>query len=133
MRTGDVHELVDRAAEVDASCTDCAVLTAAVADLRRLKSWVEGREVVLVQRIAEVSSFLEKSFAEAANTSLRNGSQLLERALTAAAVPELGASLADGRVSGDHVDVLTRTLRGLTPPLPGCLVRFSRTKLHHVV
>jgi hypothetical protein len=117
MRTGEVHELVDRAAEVDASCTDCAVLAAAVADLRRLKSWVEGREVDLVQRIAEVSSFPEKSFAEAANTSLRNGGQVLERAQTAASVPELGASLADGRVSGDHVDVLTRTLRGLTPPL----------------
>jgi hypothetical protein len=82
-----------------------------------LKSWVEGREVDLVQRIAEVSSFPEKSFAEAANTSLRNGGQVLERAQTAASVPELGASLADGRVSGDHVDVLTRTLRGLTPPL----------------
>jgi hypothetical protein len=117
MRTGEVHELVDRAAEVDASCTDCAVLAAAVADLRRLKSWVEGREVDLVQRIAEVSSFPEKSFAEAANTSLRNGGQVLERAQTAASVPELGASLADGRVSGDHVDALTRTLRGLTPPL----------------
>jgi len=117
MRTGEVHELVDRAAEVDASCTDCAVLAAAVADLRRLKSWVEGREVDLVQRIAEVSSFPEKSFAEAANTSLRNGGQVLERAQTAASVPELGASLADGRVSGDHVDVVTRTLRGLTPPL----------------
>ena len=117
MRTGEVHELVDRAADVDASCTDCAVLAAAVADLRRLKSWVEGREVDLVQRIAEVSSFPEKSFAEAANTSLRNGGQVLERAQTAASVPELGASLADGRVSGDHVDVLTRTLRGLTPPL----------------
>ena len=117
MRTGEVHELVDRAAKVDASCTDCAVLAAAVADLRRLKSWVEGREVDLVQRIAEVSSFPEKSFAEAANTSLRNGGQVLERAQTAASVPELGASLADGRVSGDHVDVLTRTLRGLTPPL----------------
>ena len=41
------------------------VLKAAVADLRRLKSWVEGREVAFAQRIAKVSSFPEKSLAEA--------------------------------------------------------------------
>ncbi|HEX3087423.1 MAG TPA: HNH endonuclease [Ilumatobacteraceae bacterium] len=85
-----------------------------MADLRRLKSWVEGREVEFAQRIAAVSSFPEKSLAEAANTSVRDGGRLLQRAETAAAVPAFGVSLNDGRVSGEHLDVLTRVMRSVT-------------------
>ncbi len=113
MKLADVQSLVGRVAGVDADCTDAVVLMAGVADLRALKSWVEGREVDFAQRIAKVSSFPEKSLAEAANTSLRNGGQLLQRAETAAAMPEFGASLDAGRVSGEHLDVLSRVMRGL--------------------
>ncbi len=106
MRTAEVQTLVSRVADVASDCADCVVLKAGVADLRRLKSWVEGREVEFAQRIAAVSSFPEKSLAEAANTSVRDGGRLLQRAETAAAVPEFGVSLNDGRVSGEHLDVL---------------------------
>jgi hypothetical protein len=102
-------------AAVGSDCADSLVLKAGVADLRRLKSWVEGREVDFALRIAAVSSFPEKSFAEAANTSVREGGRLLQRAETAAAVPEFGVSLNDGRVSGDHLDVLNRVMRSVTP------------------
>ena len=84
-------------------------------DLRRLKSWVEGREVALARRMVAVSSFPEKSLAEAGRTSLRQAEQVLHRGETTAAVPEFGVSLDAGRVSGEHVDVLTRTLRQLEP------------------
>ncbi|HEX3087684.1 MAG TPA: hypothetical protein VHQ23_03450 [Ilumatobacteraceae bacterium] len=90
-------------------------MKAGVADLRRLKSWVEGREVEFAQRIAAVSSFPEKSLAEAANTSVGDGGRLLQRAETAAAIPAFGVSLNDGLVSGDHLDVLTRVMRSVTP------------------
>ena len=109
-----MQSLVERVASVDAGCIDWAVLKAAIEDARRLKSWVEGREVAFAQQIAKVSSFPEKSLAEAGNTSLSNGGRLLKRSETAAAVPEIGTSLADGRVSGEHVDVLTRSLHEVT-------------------
>ena len=107
--------LVGRVAAVDVDCADWGVLRAAVEDVRRLKSWVEGREVALARRMAAVSSFPEKSLAEAGRTSLRDGERMLDRAATTAAVPSLGASLDAGRVSGEHVDVLTRALRQLQP------------------
>jgi Domain of unknown function (DUF222)/HNH endonuclease len=115
MRTEEVQCLVGRVAAVDADCTDWGVLKAGVEDLRRLKSWVEGREVAFAQQVGKVSSFPEKSLAEAGRTSLRHGEQLLQRAETAGTAPAFGASLDAGRVSGEHVDVLTRTLRDLAP------------------
>jgi Domain of unknown function (DUF222) len=115
MKLADVHSLVGRVAGVDAGCTDCGVLQSAVGDLRRLKSWVEGREVAFAQQIAKVSSCPEKSLADAGNTSQRNSGRLLRRAGTAATVPEFGVSLGGGRVSGEHVDVLTQTFASVTP------------------
>ena len=93
MRTEEVCRLVGRVAAVDAECADWGVLQSAVGDLRRLRAWVEGREVVLARSIAKVSSFPEKSLAEAGDTSLRDAEQVLGRAETAALVPALEASL----------------------------------------
>jgi Domain of unknown function (DUF222) len=115
MRSEEVQCLVGRVAGVDAGCTDWGVLKKAVEDLRCLKSWVEGREVAFAQQIAKVSSFPEKSLSQAGRISLRDGERLLHRAETAEQVPAFGTSLDAGRVSGEHLDVLTRTLRSLEP------------------
>ncbi len=96
MKVSEVHERVGRVAAVDAGCADWAVLQAAVGELRRLKSWVDGREVMLARLVAEVSSFPEKSLAEAGRTSLRDGERLLHRAETVAQVPEFAVSLDAG-------------------------------------
>ena len=122
MRSEDVQSLVERVAAVDDSCADWGVLQAAVKDLRRLKSWVEGREVALARLVAAVSSFPEKSLAEAGRMSLRHGEQILGRAETTAQIPALGSSLEAGRVSGEHVDVVTRALRQLEPAVRAGLV-----------
>ncbi len=122
MRSDDVHSLVERVAAVEDSCADWGVLQAAVDDLRRLKSWVEGREVAIARLVAGISSFPEKSLAEAGRTSLRHGEQILGRAETAAQIPALSSSLEAGRVSGEHVDVVTRALRQLEPAVRAGLV-----------
>ena len=122
MKLDEVQCLVGRVAAVDVGCADWGVLKAAVEDLRRLKSWVEGREVALARSIAAVSSFPEKSLAEAGRTSLRQAEQVLGRAETTDAVPSFGASLDAGTVSGEHVDVLTRTLRQLQPAVRAKLI-----------
>ena len=46
--------LVERVAAVDAGCADRVVLETAVGELRRLKSWVEGREVAVARALATV-------------------------------------------------------------------------------
>jgi hypothetical protein len=122
METADVHSLVGRVAAVDDGCAEWGVLQSAVGDLRRLKSWVEGREVALARLVARVSSFPEKSLAEAARVSLRQGEVLLDRVETTEALPSFGVSLDAGRVSGEHVDVLTRTLRQVEPKVRGKLI-----------
>ena len=118
----EVHELVGRVAAVDASCADWGLLQAAVEDLRRLKAWVDGREVVVARAVAAVSSWPEKSLAEAGRTSLRHSEQILGRAETAVQIPGLGSSLEAGRVSGEHVDVVTRALRQVEPAVRARLV-----------
>ncbi len=115
MKVSEVQELVGRVAAVDADCSDWAVLQGAVGELRRLKSWVEGREVFLAGLVAKVSSFPEKSLAEAGRTGSREGEQVIKRAETVELVPELGVSLQAGWVSGAHVEVLTRALAQLQP------------------
>ncbi len=127
MRSEDVQSLVRRVAAIDAGCADLAVLQAAVDDLRRLRSWVDGREVAFARSIAGLSSFPEKSLAEAGRTSLRHGQEVLKRAETTEAMPSFGASLAAGNVSGEHVDVLTRALRQLEPAVRPRLIEAAPT------
>ena len=110
-----MHSLVRRLAALDVGCADSGVLRAAVGELRRLRSWVDGREVLLARLIADVSSFPEKSLSEAGQTSLRAAEQVLHRASTLELVPQLEVSLDAGRLSGGHVDVFTRVLRQLEP------------------
>jgi hypothetical protein len=115
MKVCEVQELVGRVGSVDADCADWVVLQGVVGELARLKSWVEGREVFVAGLVAKVSSFPEKSLAEAGRTSLRHGEQVIKRAETIEQIPTLGTSLDAGRVSGGHVDVLARTLTQLQP------------------
>ena len=110
-----MHELVGRVAAVDAECADWAVLQAAVWRLAAVEVVGRRSRGGLRPAIATVSSFPEKSIAEAGGSSLRQAEQVLTRATTVEQVPAMGASLDAGRVSGEHVDVLTRTLRQLEP------------------
>jgi hypothetical protein len=55
--------------------------------------------------------------AEATRGTWRDAQRDLDRAATAQAVPAFGAALADGDVSGAHVDVVGRGLRSLEPEL----------------
>ena len=57
MLLGEVHELVERVARVDGSCADWVLLQRVVADVRRLKSWVEGREVAVARFLAGAVAF----------------------------------------------------------------------------
>jgi hypothetical protein len=122
MRTAEAHELLERVASVDAGCADWGVLKAAVGELARLRSWLDGREVLLARLVAGVSSFPEKSLAEAGRTSLRGGEQVLRRTETVEHVPQFAVSLDAGRVSGGHVDVFAGVLRQLEPATQTLLI-----------
>ena len=61
METAEVQSLVGRVAAVPLDCSDWGVSKAGVEDVRRLKSWVEGRDVAFAQLTTKLSSFPEKS------------------------------------------------------------------------
>ena len=113
MELGVVHELVERVAAVDAGCTDRVVLETAVGELRRLKSWVEAREVAVARQLATVASFPEKALADAGRTSVRQAEQAAAPRRDRRTEAGFGVSLDAGRVSGEHLDILARTLRQL--------------------
>jgi hypothetical protein len=71
-----------------------------------------------------VASFPEQALAEASRTSLGDAGRTLERASTVEVMPALGDALADGTVTGGHVDVVGTALRRLEPGLrPGLIER----------
>ncbi len=115
MTTEEVVELVERVAAVDSCCSDRVVLETALGEVRRLKSWVESREVAIAGQLAGVASFPEKAVADAGRCTVRQAEQVLRRAETVAQMPGFGVSLDAGQISGEHVDVLARTLRQLDP------------------
>ncbi|HEY4607643.1 MAG TPA: hypothetical protein VIH06_00510, partial [Ilumatobacteraceae bacterium] len=98
MRTEEVCELVGRAARLESCPRDRVSVEVVVDELRRLRAWMDGRDVAAARLMAEVSSFPEKSLADAARTGLRQAEQMLRRSETADQVAEFGVSLDAGRV-----------------------------------
>jgi hypothetical protein len=122
MEIAEVHGLVGVVAGIDPGCRDRDVLSGAVASSARLRAWLDGRDVQLAAQLAEVVSFPEQTLAEASRTSPRDAERVLERVRTTTALPAVAVALAEGDVSGLHVDVLTKALRRLEPGLRPALV-----------
>ena len=111
--------LVQGIVAVDLPAADQAAVAAALADVRRVRGWLDSIEIAAARRLAELavvfpSMFPEQVAAEAGRITVPEASKGFDRARTADAIPEIGAVLADGQTSGAHVDVVTRALRQLT-------------------
>ena len=100
---------------VDDDCRDREVLVAAIATAARLRAWLDGRNVRMAARLAEVTTRPEQIVAQAARTSVRDADRVVERSRTVSAIPALGEALDNGTVSGGHVDAVGRVLRQLEP------------------
>src|SRR5262245_46814384 len=115
MDMAGVIELVGAVGGVDPACRDRDRLTCAVGAVARLRAWLDGQEVRLAAPLADVVSFPEQAIADAARTSLRDASRVLERAHTVEVMPALADALSAGQVSGAQVDVVGTALRRLEP------------------
>ena len=116
MEGAEVHRLVTEVIGVDDECRDREVLVAAIATAARLQAWLDGRNVRMAARLAEVTTRPEQIVAQAARTSVRDADRVVERSRTVSAIPALGAALDNGTVTGGHVDAVGRVLRQLEPP-----------------
>jgi hypothetical protein len=115
MVLGEVHELVDHVGAFDAACASLEESRTTLADVTRLAGWLESRRLAVVARIGELSSFPEKHVAEGSRTSQRAATKAAKRAETVGRCKPLAEALADGRVSGEHVDAATRAFNQVAP------------------
>jgi hypothetical protein len=114
------------AVEWDAAGQDA--VASVLADVRRVRGWLDSVEVCAARRLAELaaacpSMFPEQVAADAGRVSLTEASKGFDRAATVAAIPEMGVVLDEGQTSGAHVDVVTRAMRQLPADRPACRAR----------
>ena len=108
MLLSEVLELASAVAGVDPSCRDRDVLCAGLADVARLRGWLESRHLAMSNQLAEVVADLEPVVADATRMSRQEARRTLARAGTVEALPSLGEALMSGDISGAHIDVIGR-------------------------
>ena len=111
--------LVESITGVDWSVADHDAVVSVLADVRRVRGWLDSVEVAGAGRLAELavaapSLFPERIVADAARVSLTEAAKGFERARTVEVVPQLAVVLSSGEASGGHVDVVSRAMRPLT-------------------
>jgi Domain of unknown function (DUF222) len=116
----NVVGVVTRICTADITGADRDAVEAVMADIAQVRRWLDGVEVACARRLDRLAdstpSMLPPSITANANRrGIRHGTRVHERAATAAAVPELGAALDAGDVSGEHVDAMTGAMKGLAP------------------
>ncbi len=114
-------------AAVDVSTADRAGVETVLAAVARVRGWLDGVEVACARRLAvlaEQGGVLEPDqvVGAATRTGPRHGRRVQARVVTVATVPAFGRALAEGAVSGSHVDVLGDAVRSLSPAQRGVLV-----------
>ena len=110
----EVVGLVRSVASVDASTGRGEVIDA-IGDLAAIRRWCDGREVALAGFMRVHSPIPERPIADAARSSQRTAKKALQRGETVGETPSLGKALANGEVSGEHVDAAGAALRNVDP------------------
>ncbi|MGB7877446.1 MAG: DUF222 domain-containing protein [Ilumatobacteraceae bacterium] len=114
MESTAVAERVERIAEACADdAADATTIEAALIAAREATAWIDAHQAVLVAKLEATASFPEAVIASAAKTSIAAAGRCRDRAATLAAVPNLAAALADGAITAQHIDAITRGSRQL--------------------
>jgi hypothetical protein len=115
MDLGEVFRLVSEVQAVGHDCGDPARLAAGLANASRLRGWLDSREASMAAQLADLSAFPEQAVAEPSRCSQRDAQRVLGRHATAASMPGFAEASEQGLIRGDHLDVLGRAIRPLTP------------------
>ena len=91
-----------------------------LADLGRVQSWIDARRVEARRRLDDLARVRQPGGAgpgdrQRGRATAREVGQIADRDKTLELVPEMEDALADGAVTGAHVDGLARGLRQLEP------------------
>ena len=109
MESRAVAERVERIAEACADdAADATTIEAALIAAREATAWIDAHQAVLVAKLEATASFPEAVIASATKTSIAAAGRCRDRAATLAAVPNLAEALADGAITAQHIDAITR-------------------------
>ena len=116
----DVAEMVRSLQELDVSSLEVPGVRAALVDVGRVQSWLDGVKVSLSRRLSELSLVVPSmspmhEIAKGTRSSLRDADRVGERAKVLDKNPALEEKLRAGEVSAEHVDVLGRGANQLEP------------------
>lgn len=92
-----------------------AALMAAVDAIRRLRAWCDHHELRVLHELSVFTTGAPEQMADTARVSLRDTDRVSKRATTVEQIPALADALADGAISGAHIDAAGRVLRSLEP------------------
>jgi hypothetical protein len=116
MKLADAIERLERITSTRADAAARAdTLSEALRASHELRSFLAASEADIARRLAACTSFPEATIAETSRESVGCASRTLERSSTLDEVPALASALDDARITAGHVDVVTRTARGLEP------------------
>ena len=125
-----VHQLVDSLAAAVVGSASREALAGAARDVALLRTWCDSRELAIAHAMAAVSSFPEKDLADAQRRDLRDAARVVERLQTTALLSGFSEALADGWISGRHVDIVGHAVldvaRRTTVAKPASLVSNGR-------
>jgi hypothetical protein len=109
MEIGRVDEQLRRVSELcSATAPSVQEMQDGLADIRRIRSWVDAAEAHLAAGVGRAASFPEAAIADASRGSIGAAGKVLDRSRTLADAPAFAESLADGSVTAGHVDAMTR-------------------------
>ncbi len=114
MEIAGVIERVERIGVVRSNpAADTDLIKTGLVAVREARAWLDAQHAGLVTQLRAVDSFPEQAVAEAAKASLGQAAKSTERSTTLNATPKLGDALADGAITAEHVDAVTRASKQL--------------------
>jgi len=110
-----IAPLVERLSALDPTVADANELRAALADVKRLRSWTDAREAAVVAALEVTVSFPERAITDTQQVPYRDAERALARAQFLRDVPAFTAALETGSITVGHVDVVLRAATKLEP------------------
>jgi hypothetical protein len=122
----DVLGVVSSMVATDLASADLSGVRAHLGAAARVRSWLDAQEIEARRRLEVLrvpfGATADQELARAGNKTRTESNKVEARARTCTEVPQLAEALTAGDVTGTHLDLFERGLRGLEPDDAGRLI-----------